>query len=201
MKLILSLFLLCFLHTKAQTSFYDLNVETAYGGRFSLSQYEGQKVVIAAVNIDNFKKKAALQFWDSLQTAHPKIAFVLIPSSDHDSAVKDGDAPVSDSIATKEDSAVLQDVKGRVSEKMLLAEMGKAKKAQGDRQHPLMRWLTDVKQNTHFNLDVESDVQIYVISESGELYAVLTRDTPLSFLNAVLKQEDVTPSVFGQLQR
>lgn len=200
MKLILSLFLLCFLHTTGQVSFYDLKVQTAYGGRFDLLQYKGQKVVVAAVNIDNFKKKTALQFWDSLQAAHPKIAFVLIPADDHDSTVKGGDTPVADSVATTEDSTILQDVKGRVSERMVLAEMGKTKKAQGDRQHPLMQWLTNVKLNKHFNLEVESDVQIYVISESGELYSVLTKDTRPAILNAVLRQEDVIPSVFDKMR-
>jgi glutathione peroxidase-family protein len=197
MKLIFFFLLFCCLHGASQTKFYDLDVETAYGGRFSLSQYKGQKVVIAAVNIDNFKRKNALQYWDSLQTAHPKIAFVLIPSDDHDSTV-DGGTPTSDSVATTEDSTILQDVKGRVSETMVLAEMGKVKKAQGSKQHPLMRWLTDAKLNKHFNLEVESDVQIYVVSESGELYSVLTKDTRPAFLNAVLKQDDVPPSVFDQ---
>ena len=198
MKYILFLILCSCLQAAGQTPFHDLTLHTAYGGQFSLQQYKGQKVVIAAVNISNFKKKDVLQFWDSLQTAHPKIAFVIIPASDHDTPEKEGDTPRPDSVTTAADSAILRDVKERVSDKIVLSTMGKVSKAEGARQHPLMQWLTQVKQNKHFDLDVESDVQIYVISESGELYAVLTKDTRLPFLHEVLQQADVQPSALAE---
>lgn len=186
MKLIFIISLFFSLHVAGQNSFYELNVETAYGGKFSMGQYKGLKVLVAAVNVNNLKKKAALQFWDSLKTANPKVAFILIPASDMDS--------------TENDSTAMRDIKDKTPEKLVLSDAGKVKKDKGDKQNTIMQWLTDVGKNKHFDLEVESDVQIYVVSESGELYAVLTKDTKLAILNEVLNQADVEPPVFADMR-
>lgn len=186
MRFLLVLVFLYSLPVLGQNKFHDLNVETAYGGKFDMSQFKGQKVVVTAISIENLKKRSTLQFWDSLKTANPKIGFLLIPANDVG--------------ADSDDSTAMREVMVRTPEKIMLSGAGRVKKDNGDKQHPIMQWLTDVKKNRHFDMEVESDVQIYVVSESGELYAVLTKDTRLEVLNEVLKQDDVPPPVFADMR-
>jgi hypothetical protein len=49
-----------------------------------------------------------------------------------------------------------------------------------DEQAPLLRWLTDYKQNGHFNEPLSGAGQSFWVSETGRLYAVLSKDTPLN---------------------
>jgi glutathione peroxidase-family protein len=185
MKLIV--FALIFsLPVMAQDKIYDLYVQTAYGGQLSMNYYHGQKIVIAAISVDVLQKKGTLEFWDSLKTAYPKHAFILVPASDMDTLAND--------------SIAVEEIKSRASQKLVLSSAGKAKKASGQQQEPIMQWLTDANRNERSDTDVESDVQIFVISESGVLYSVLVKDTPLKILKSVLEQPDVTPNVYGELK-
>ena len=54
-----------------------------------------------------------------------------------------------------------------------------------------MQWLTHAGQNIHFDADVTTDNQLYIISESGILYAVLEKGVPPGVIDQLLKQEDV----------
>jgi len=186
MRLLLIFVFLYSLPILGQDKIYDLNVETAYDGRFDMSQLKGQKVVVAAISLETLKNKSTIQFWDSLKAANPKIGFILIPAVDVG--------------ADSDDSTVMREVTNRTPEKLILSGAGRVKKDSRDKQHPIMQWLTDVKKNRHFDMEVESDVQIYVVSESGELYAVLTKNTQLKVLNQVLKQDDVQPPVFSDMR-
>lgn len=170
----------------AQESIYDLKVQTAYGGEFPLNHYRGQKMAIASVSVDLLDKNGSLEFWDSLKTTYPKVAFVLIPASDMDTLISD--------------SVPMEDIKSKASKKLMLSGAGKVKKDKDQNQHPVMQWLTDATRNRHSNMDVESDLQIYVISESGVLYSILAKGTPLSVLKTVLEQPDVKPNVYGELK-
>ena len=170
----------------AQESIYDLSVKTAYGGELSLNYYRGQKIAVASVSVDLLDSNGTLQFWDSLKTAYPNIAFILIPASDMDTITND--------------SVPMEDIKAKASKKIVLSGAGKVKKDKGQSQHPIMQWLTDAKKNKHSNMDVGSDLEIFVVSESGVLYSILSKGTRLSVLKTVLEQPDIKPNEYGELK-
>ena len=156
----------------SQSSIYDLSIITASGKNVSLSEYKDRKIVIAAVSSDILQKEGAFSYWDSLQTANPKIVLILIPASD---------------FTGSGDSVVAENPSGDI----VLSESTDVKKDNGSDQNPIMQWLTDPRKNSHFNADVETDSQLYFISESGVLYAVLNKGVEHEIVDGVLKQADV----------
>jgi hypothetical protein len=92
-------------------------------------------------------------------------------------------------------------LKTKSPKEFLVSDSGGVKKDKGERQHPLVRWLTDIKQNQYFDGDVESDLQLYVISESGVLYAIMAKGVRMAVLNEVLHADDIKPSAFGLLKQ
>ncbi|MBL7699867.1 MAG: hypothetical protein JNK79_16995 [Chitinophagaceae bacterium] len=171
----------------SQTSIYDLKVQTAYGGELRLQHLKGRKILIAVVSVENLNRKGGLELWDSITTANPNVACILIPASDMDTV--------------SNDSAAMVSVRTKTSKKLILSDVGSVRKDRGEKQHPLMRWLTDVSQNEYFNSDVTTDQQLYVISESGILYAIMEKGVRMAVVNEVLKSADVKPSPFGRLKR
>jgi hypothetical protein len=186
MRLIFFIAIMYSLPVLSQTSIYDLDIPSAYGGKLGLQDYKGHKLVIAVVSVEELNRKGALQFWDSLKTANPKVGIIVIPAGDMDTVAND--------------SAAMAGIKSKPSEKFILSESSPVKKDKGEKQHPIVRWLTNVKQNKYFDADVESDQQIYVISESGILYAIMAKGVPTAVLNEVLKSGDVKESPFGDLK-
>ena len=161
----------------AQSSIYDQTVQSEKGKTISLSDYKGKKLLIAVVSTDNLKKKDAINYWDSLQTSNPGVVVFVIPADD---ISKDTDTTNNNTQQTS-------------SDKVTVTSIASAKKDKGSSQHPLMQWLTHVVKNSHFDADVETDIQLYVISESGLLYAVLEKGVRQQLIDDVLKQEDVKP--------
>ena len=95
----------------------------------------------------------------------------------------------------------LNNIKNNTSDKLVLSGTVQVKKDKGNNQNPVMQWLTDGNKNSHFNADVETDQQIYVISESGVLYAVLEKGVLPSVIDQVLKQADVKPQIYSGLKQ
>jgi glutathione peroxidase-family protein len=187
MKFIFYIAMLFALPAMSQTSIYDLTVHTAYGGNLKLEKYKGRKILIAVVSPDNLNKKGGLQMLDSIKKANPKLACIIIPADDMDTV--------------SNDSAAMVNVKAKTSVEILVSDSGMVKKANGGRQHPIVSWLTDVKQNQYFDRDIESDLDVYVISESGVLYAAMVKGVPMSVLDEVLHADDIKPSPYGLLKQ
>jgi len=47
------------------------------------------------------------------------------------------------------------------------------RKINGTSQHPLLKWVTNKPENGHFEHDVDESGDLFVISETGRLFAVL----------------------------
>ena len=186
MRLIFFLAIFYSVPALSQSSIYELDIQTITGETVSFKAYKGQKILIASVSTDNLQKKGALVFWDSLKAANPKTAMILMAAGDMGTAV---------------DSAALNNIKNNTSDKLVLSGTVQVKKDKGNNQNPVMQWLTDGNKNSHFNADVETDQQIYVISESGVLYAVLGKGVSPSVIDQVLKQNDVKPQIYSGLKQ
>jgi hypothetical protein len=52
----------------------------------------------------------------------------------------------------------------------------------------LFAWLTQSSENRHFNMDVGSEGQLFIVSAKGTLYCVLPKNTPQKFINKAINQ-------------
>jgi len=158
-----------------QDGLYDRHVSTADGQALNMADFKGAKILVAAVS-PPLLQKGRMAFLDSLQQAFPTVKMIVIPAQDFDEQ--------------KQADRVVVELQGRPAQKAALASPASVKKTARD-QHWLMRWLTNAEFNKHFNTEVNTDEQIYVISESGILYAKLEKGVPLKVIEEVLRQEDV----------
>lgn len=176
MKLILFFIFFYCCQVSAQSSIYDLQVKTRNDKLISLQDYKDKKILIASVGVKNLHKKEAFSYWDSLQAANPQVAIIIIPSND---------------FGTDDSVSATDKTTAPVSAKTIVSISVSAKKDKGINQNPLMHWLTHADRNTHFDADVNTDNQLYIINESGMLYAVLEKGVPPGVIDQLLKQEKV----------
>jgi len=151
------------------TSIYDLNIQSLDGKSISLSDYKGKKMIFEVSSPNNLQD-SKISFFDSLQKANPNTVVFIIPMQDFNTG----------SIAYQ-----VGQIKKTVSPLVILTSGVYAKKTQGISQNVVLKWLTNASENSHFDADVNTDEQIYIVNESGELYAVL--------------QKGVSDQVVGQL--
>ena len=159
----------------AQSRVYDISIPGLDGKSINLADYQGKKILIAAISTANLQS-GQLRFLDSLQVSNPSAVVIAVPASDYKQA---------------NDSITLDGIKKNSSLQLVVAAADGVKKGNGAKQNRLIQWLTSVSANTHFDLDVTTDNQLYVISESGILFAVLEKGAPASLINQLLKQDDV----------
>ncbi|MEO6230420.1 MAG: hypothetical protein ABJB11_13695 [Ferruginibacter sp.] len=159
----------------SQTSLFDIQLKSLDGKIVRMKDYKGKKIVIStasAVILQSYQ----LAFLDSLQESNPSIVVIAVPAIDFGGI---------------DDSLKIGALKKSSRPNMVVAAADWVKKSNGIKQNRLLQWLTNSSQNTHFNADITMDAQLYIISESGVLYAVLEKGTPVSLINQLLKQEDV----------
>lgn len=159
----------------AQSSIYDQTVQSEKGKTISLAEHKGKKLLIAVVSTGSLKEKDAINYWDSLQATNPEVVIIVIPANN---VSTDTDTTKTSTLQTSSDNVTVTTI-------------ASVKKDKGSSQHPLLRWLTHGNKNFHFDADVETDNQLYVVSESGVLYAVLEKGVSQQVIDEVLKQEDV----------
>lgn len=161
----------------SQSSVYDLSLQGRQGQSLDIAAYKGQKVILAICRADGADQQRLLRL-DSLQKAFDgKIPVILVALSDLQEDVADSRRRVAlDSVPAS----------------LTLSSAVRGRRASGEQQHPLLRWLTHTELNTHFNSEIQDEDQLYVISESGELYADLKGDIDLGsdFMQRVLQRAD-----------
>lgn len=175
MKFIFLFVILCSTNLLAQNKIYDQSIQTLDDRTISMSRFSGSKILIASVSPDRLKKKTLAQL-DSLQTANPSVIVIAVPALD---------------FGGSDNTELVAQIKKNNARKIIITTASEVKKENGDRQSGLLQWLTHGTKNSHFDTEVATDNQLYFISESGILYAVLESGAPSSLVDKLLKQEDV----------
>ena len=154
----------------AQT-IYDVQVQSIDGKIINMASFKGKKILIASGSPDILQKET-IPFLDSLQKVNASLVIIAVPASD---------------FGGTQNSAILTSIENSVKTSLLITTLSELKKEGGVSQNALMQWLTNRSRNSHFDAEVNTDSQLYVISESGILYCVLEKGAPLSVLRDVLK--------------
>lgn len=163
-------------HILAQSSFYNMSIEGINGKTIQLSDFKGKKIVIASVSADRLKN-GRLSYLDSLQLAYPLVTILVVPAGD---------------FGGQGDSLIINNIKKNIASlHVMIAAESAVKKDKGIRQSPLLKWLTNASSNVHFNDDIEADDQLFVISESGIVYAVIVNEFSGNVIKNILTQADI----------
>lgn len=170
MKLLLLCLLRILLQVPAESTFYNIKFETLNGAVMKTSDFSGKKVIIAVLSA-NAKGVSMVRFLDSLQNYSQPLAIVVIPTGDFNG-----------NISNKDIKKLAKDLD------LIITKPLKVKKANGSLQHPLFVWLTQAKENSHFDGDVNGEGQVFVINEKGTLYSVLPKDAPRDLLPLSLNE-------------
>lgn len=161
---------------QAQSSFYDLSVVSSSGKVISLSAYKGKKLLIVIASPGALRAKTAARYLGKIQAAYPAVSVLVLPAT------------------AAADSAGAAEVKQLPGfSNTLYGTAAVITKNKQTEQHPLLQWLTRKENNKHFDKDISSDEQFYVISESGVLYAALGKGVSDMVLKEVLTAGDVKP--------
>lgn len=150
--------------------FYGIKFESLDGTLINTSVYQGKKVVVAIVSADT-SNLSLVRYLDSIQKVNTGIQVIAIPTGDFN-----GNINVQD----------LKNIRKKLS--ILITKPLRVKKSNASLQHPLFNWLTQSKENKHFDMDVDGEGQVFVISAKGTLYSVLPKNTPKVVISKIINK-------------
>lgn len=160
------LFTICRLLSSPPDSLYAISFEAFNGNTVSMSAFKGRSVVIIVLD----SKRPGIKYLTTVDSLVKKslssATVLLVPAADlHTDSTKDADE-------IKNSEQMLS------GKKIMITKEMNVKKKSGEKQHPLFQWLTNAKLNGHFDNDVVSDGQMYIINEKGILFGV--HEVPVS---------------------
>ncbi|WP_157576811.1 hypothetical protein [Asinibacterium sp. OR53] len=156
-KILIMVSILGFSFSPFNSSLYQLSCKGIDHQLINLAAFKGRKILIAVIDAGKLNRTQLLSL-DSLQHSGP-VAVIAVPVTDFNGALPEVQL-----------RSLLQD---SLKLSFPVTEISKAQKKQGSGQTPLLGWLTHRLQNGHFDQDIEEAGQLFVISESGVLYATL----------------------------
>jgi glutathione peroxidase len=154
----------------SSNSFYEINFETLDGNIINTTSCQGKKTIITVVSA-NAAASDLITYLDSVQQANTNIQVIAVPTADFG-----GNINLPDLITLKNNSSII------------ITKPFKVKKTNGEQQHPLFAWLTKSSENNHFDMEVEGEGQLFIVSGLGTLYSVLPKNTPRTIVNRVINQ-------------
>lgn len=156
-------------------SFYDIEIMKPDGQKISMASFSNKKIIITAISTSN-PDYGYLKYLNYLQSQNSSLVIIAVPAIDFGGEIN------YERVKGIRDSLPLN---------IIITQPGYIKKTKGNSQQILFKWLTRVEENSHFDTDVETTDQLYVISESGVLYAVLQKPVTSEVIEQVLKQQDI----------
>ncbi len=170
MKIFLVLY--SFFYFPNDSSLYSIRFEQADGGVIEMSSFKGKRFMVVVVD----PERPDIAYLDQVRSvagsssASPHI--IAVPASDLEEGKSKAAAPAA--FAALHKSITLSKA----------VDAGK----RSAKQHPLLKWLTAVEGNGHFDRDVE-DGLIFMINEKGVLYGVHSKQLSPKLLKEVMEQE------------
>ncbi len=157
----------------AQNKLYEIEIASVSKEKILLKQYEGKKILIATANAEQLAK-SRIQFLDSIQKANPQLQVIIAPAEEADSSRR---------------KTMLETINSDLaSSTVRVLEPSFTSKKDGERQNSLMRFLTTPEENQHFQIDAQGNFQMFIINESGFLFAVIEGPISNKHLEKILKE-------------
>ena len=153
---------ICILFTitmNSQSSFYKLSFNTLDGQTVQMDQFKGKKILI----VNTASRCGFTPQLEALETLHKNYAssLVIIGFPSNEFASQDPGS----------NSEILNFCKKNYGVSFWMSEKIMVKK--GNQQHPVYQWLTQKSLNKAFGTSVWWNFQKYLITEDGQLHAVV----------------------------
>ena len=150
-------------------SIYSHSVTTIEGGNQSLSAYQGKKLLIVTLPLQQTAATDSLLYsLDTLSAARSAgLQVVAVP------AFEDGFT-----IAQK--TSLQQWYRSRLGNQVIITDGLYTRKAAGAQQHPVFAWLTRLEKNENFDIDADAPGYKFFVSAAGQLVGVLRPHTKMS---------------------
>lgn len=146
----------------AITSIHEFSVSKAEGGQQSLSAYQGKKILVITLPIQQSASADSLLYsLDTLASAHSSTLVVIAVPAYEDGFI--------DSMKID----LLQWYRSKLGNQIVITDGCHTRKTSGTQQHPLFKWLTQTSQNGVFDIDVEGPGSKFFANIDGKLYGVL----------------------------
>jgi glutathione peroxidase len=158
-------FLLSMTYTE---SVYIHSIKTIEGPSKSISDYQGKKLLIITLPIQqNVSNDSLLSSIDSLRAVQgSSLVIIAVPS------YEDGYTP-----------AIKNQLKNwyrtKLNTAVIITEGLYTRKTSGSQQHPLFKWLTDKNKNTHFDNDVTGPRQKFIVWKDGQIIGSIASQTTI----------------------
>lgn len=170
MNLFVTFFCFQILFSGPGPKIYDVQLQTLDGATFHLSSFKGKKILVTTFNPAN-PDISQLLYLDSLQRTYTGLRVIAVPAIDFSGAGNRSN---------------LLTLKNSLNLRLVLSEQYNVKKTSGSNQHNLFKWLTRVSHNSHFDVDVETAGQVFIVNRNGVLYSVLGSGVPRSVISEVV---------------
>lgn len=150
-------------------SIYDFSVPKSEGGTQSLSAYQGKKILVITLPVEqNSASDSLLYSLDTLSAArNGSLQVVAVPS-------------IEDGYTSANQAQLKQWYRSKLGNHVLITGGLYTHKSSGGQQHPLFQWLTRESQNEIFDIDADAPGYKFFTKISGGLYAVLRPHTRIS---------------------
>ena len=176
----LILILACFFITSTviAQSVYTYSVSTIEGDNKSLNAYQGKKLLVMTLPIEqNSSNDSLLRSMDSLRAVYGSSLVIIATPS-----YEDGYVP-----ANK--TALQQWYRSILGNDIIITDGIYTRKTSASQQHPLFKWLTTKDNNGHFDQDVSGPRNKFIVWTDGELVGVLSAQTKIggTTMNSLLQ--------------
>ena len=155
--------------TTSVESIYTHSVTTIEGGNRSLTSYQGKKLLIITLPIQqNISNDSLLHSLDSIRIVfNNSLRIIAVPSFE-------------DGYTATLKNSLIQWYRSILGQDIIITEGLYTRKTSGNQQHALFKWLCDKSKNGHFNNDVDGPGNKFIVWPDGELMGVLGAQTRIS---------------------
>lgn len=156
-KILLFLSILTCSFSVFEKNIYTLHFKSLDKGEIDMSSYKGRKILIVAFDAGNPDRKQLRSLDTLYRQIATYLAVIAVPADDFNTAMSP--------------SSLIKLLRDSLGLSYPITEISKARKDKGNLQHDLLQWLTSKDNNQHFDDDIAEQGQMYVVSETGILYA------------------------------
>lgn len=158
------------IHNPYNLSFKELDSSQI----INMVDFQGKKVIIAVINASNPDKSLLLKLDSIYRHNGAAIMPIVIPIQDFGSHISE--------------ESLLRFCRDTLQLKMPISQISFGGKSNATHQHPLLRWVTTKEYNQHFDYDIKNGNELFILSETGKLFAVLknTNGSNGSLINKLL---------------
>lgn len=170
MKIIKGIYILMLLSFTGYTeSIYIHSVPVIEGGNQSLSAYQGKKILILTLPLQQSSTADSMLYsLDTLSAARiSSLKVIAVPSYE-------------DGYTAAQKTTLQQWYRSKLGSQVIITDGLYSRSTSGTQQHPLFSWLTTLSKNENFEIDVAGPGYKFFVNGSGQLIGVLRPHTKIS---------------------